>query len=77
MDNWFEVEADLIKYCNRKDFDKRLLIDLKYFLKNGLSSNSRYKIAKILTKYNALDDTDIKSLKYDANFNTRRYFENV
>lgn len=77
LDNWFEVEADLIKYCNRKDFDKRLLTDLKYFLKNGLSSNSRYKIAKILTRYNVLDDTDIKSLKYDADFNTRRYFENV
>lgn len=73
-DNWFEVENDLIKYFNRKNIDKRLLCDLKHFLKNGLSSTSRYKIALILKKYNMLDDKEIKVLRYDANYKIRQKF---
>lgn len=70
-DNWFEVENDLINYFNKKNIDDRLLIDLKFFLKEGLSSSSRYKIVMILKKYNMLNNADIKSLKYDANYKIR------
>ena len=73
--NWFEIENDLINYFNRKRIDKRLLADLKFFFKNGLSSNSRYKIAMILKKYNMLDDEEIESLKFDANYKTRQKFK--
>ncbi len=71
---WFEVENDLINYFSKKTIDERLLIDLKFFFKNGLSSYSRYKTAIILKKYNMLDDEEIKSLKYDANYKTRQKF---
>ena len=74
---WFEVENDLLKYFNRKNIDMRLLADLKCFLKNGLSSTSRYKIAMILKKFNMLDDNEIKSLKYDANYKIRQKFKKL
>lgn len=64
---WFEVENDLIEYFNKKKVDARLLEDLKMFLHEGLSSNSRYEIVKILYKYNKLSKEEIKYLKKDAN----------
>ena len=75
--NWFEVENDLIKYCNRKKIDERLLTDVKYFFKNGLSSYSRYKIAIILSKYHMLDTREIECLKFDANYKIRQKFKNL
>ena len=72
--NWFEVENDLINYFNKKNIDERLLIDLKFFFKNGLCSSSRYKTAIILKKYNRLNDEEIQSLKYDANYKIRQKF---
>ena len=74
---WFEVENDLIEYFNRKNVDERLLTDLKFFFKNGLSSTSRYKTAMILKKYNVLNDNEIKSLKYDANYKIRQKFKKL
>lgn len=74
---WYEVENDLIKYFNKKRVDERLLIDLKFFFKNGLSSTSRYKTAMILKKYNMLDENEIKSLKYDANYKIRQKFKKL
>ena len=68
--------ATLINYFNKRLIDKRLLVDLKYFFKNGLSSTSRYKIAIILKKYNMLDDNELKALKYDANYKIRKIFKN-
>lgn len=38
---WFEVESDLIHYFRRKKIDTRFIEDLRFFLKNGLSSTSR------------------------------------
>lgn len=76
-DNWFEIESDLIKYFNKKNIDTRLLNDLKYFFKNGLSSTSRYKSAIILEKYNMLDNSEIEALKYDANYKTRLSFRSI
>lgn len=76
-DYWFEIENDLIEYFNKKNIDKRLLNDLKNFFKNGLSSTSRYKTAMILKKYNMLDDNEIKSLKYDANYKIRQKFNKL
>lgn len=69
---WFEVESDLIHYFRRKKIDKRFIDDLKFFLKNGLSSNSRYRIVKILEKYGALSDEEKYDLKYDANYKIRK-----
>ena len=74
--NWFAVEKALINYFNKRLIDKRLLVDLKYFFKNGLSSTSRYKIVIILKKYNMLDDNELKALKYDANYKIRKMFKN-
>ena len=74
--NWFEVEKDLIDYFHKKTVDNRLLSDLKFFFKNGLSSNSRYKTAIILKKFNMLEDEEIRALKYDANYKTRKKFLN-
>ena len=55
---WFEVESSLIDYFKRKNVDKRLLKDVYYFMNNGLSSDSRYYLVKILIKYNYLKDFD-------------------
>ncbi len=74
--NWFEVENELINYFKKKIIDDRLLIDLKRFFKEGLSSNSRYKIVLILKKYNMLDNKEIESLRYDANYKIRQKFKN-
>lgn len=74
--NWFEVENELICYFKKRNIDKRLLVDLKYFLKNGLSSTSRYKIVIILNKHNMLSEQEIKYLKYDANYKIRQLFKN-
>ncbi len=74
---WFEVETDLIKYFSKKNIDERLLTDLKFFFKNGLSSTNRYKTALILKRYNMLDDNEIKSLKYDANYKIRNKFKKI
>lgn len=74
--NWFAVENALINYFNKRLIDKRLLVDLKYFFKNGLSSTSRYKIVIILKKYNMLDNNELKALKYDANYKIRKIFKN-
>lgn len=72
--HWFEVENELIEYFKRKTIDKRLLTDLKYFLKNGLSSTSRYEITKILEKYGMLSNEDVQYLAYDANDKIRKMF---
>ena len=72
--HWFEVENELIEYFKRKTIDKRLLADLKYFLKNGLSSTSRYEITKILEKYCMFSNEDIQFLAYDANDKIRKMF---
>ena len=45
----------------------RLIKDVYYFMDNGLSSDSRYYLVKILIKYNYLKDFDYRWLKYDAN----------
>ena len=74
-DNWFEVENNLIEYFNKKNIDEKLLIDLKFFFKNGLSSKTRYKTALILKKYNMLNNKEIESLKYDANYKIRQKFQ--
>ena len=74
-DNWFEVENNLIEYFNKKNIDEKLLIDLKFFFKNGLSSKTRYKTALILKKYNMLNNKEIESLKYDANYKIRQKFK--
>ena len=76
-DNWFEVENNLIEYFNKKNIDEKLLIDLKFFFKNGLSSNTRYKTALILRKYNMLNNKEIESLKYDANYKIRQKFKKI
>ena len=69
---WFEVESSLIDYFKRKNVDKRLLKDVYYFMNNGLSSDSRYYLVKILIKYNYLKDFDYRWLKYDANPKTNK-----
>ena len=75
--NWFEVESNLIRYFNKKSTDDRLLVDLKLFFKNGLSSYSRYNIARILEKNNMLDDANRENLKYDANCKIRTHFQKM
>lgn len=76
-DGWFEVEDELINYFKRKEIDDRLLIDLKYFLLNGLSSNSRYKIVKILHRFSMLNNEEIHGLGYDSNYKTRRFIKRI
>ena len=69
------LENNLIEYFNKKNIDEKLLIDLKFFFKNGLSSTTRYKTALILKKYNMLNNKEIESLKYDANYKIRQKFK--
>lgn len=73
---WFEIEESLISYFNKKKIDLRLLNEVKFFMKNGLSSTSRYKLVKILLKYKALDDIEIYYLKLDANVDIRKLLKN-
>ena len=75
--NWFEVENDLINHFYKRRIDERLLSDLKFFFKNGLSSNSRYKASMILKKFNMLENDEIESLKYDANYKIRQKFKKL
>lgn len=72
---WYEIEEELIKYCNkRKNVDVRLLNDLRHFLLNGLCSTSRYKIILILKRHNMIKEKEITALKYDANQKIRNAF---
>ena len=48
---------------------------MKYFLKNGLSSMTRYNLTKILIKYSFLNDSEIKNLKLDANVQIRKFLK--
>ncbi len=73
-DLWFEVENSLIKYFRKKTIDTRLLKDLKSFLKKGLCSFSRYKVASILKKHGMLTENEKNCLSYDANLKTRKLF---
>lgn len=73
-DLWFEVENSLIKYFRKKTIDTRLLTDLKSFLKKGLCSFSRYKVASILKKHDMLTENEKNCLLYDANPKTRKLF---
>lgn len=43
------------------------MLYLNFFLKNGLSSTSRYKIVHILEKYGVQSDKEKSFLKYAAN----------
>ncbi len=70
-DHWYEIEESLISYYKRKKIDMRLLNEVYYFMKNGLSSTSRFKLVKILLKYNFINSTDIQYLKLDANADIR------
>ena len=72
---WFEVENELIMYFNKRKIDYRLLNEMKYFLKNGLSSMTRYNLTKILIKYSFLNDSEIKNLKLDANVQIRKFLK--
>ena len=74
-DLWFEVENSLIKYFRKKTIDTRLLADLKDFLKKGLCSFSRYKVAFILKKHGMLTENEKHCLSYDANLKTRALFK--
>lgn len=74
-DLWFEVENSLIKYFRKKTIDTRLLADLKDFLKKGLCSFSRYKVAFILKKHGMLTENERHCLSYDANLKTRALFK--
>ena len=74
-DLWFEVESSLINYFKKKNIDARLLSDLRIFLKKGLSSLSRYRIALILKKYDKLTECEKSYLSYDANYSTRLLFK--
>ena len=71
-DDWFFVEEQLIRYFNKKNIDIKMLDLIYYFLKNGLSSFSRYSLVKILIKFNYLDLDELQILSYDANYNTRK-----
>ena len=62
-------------YFNKRKIDYRLLNEMKYFLKNGLSSMTRYNLTKILIKYSFLNDSEIKNLKLDANVQIRKFLK--
>lgn len=76
LDGWFGVENALIDYFQKRNVDTRLLDVLRYFLKNGLSSTSRYKIVRILKSFNSLSDEEVRTLKYDANYKIRDLLKN-
>ena len=76
-DMWYEVESSLISYFRKKSIDLRMLDEIRYFLHNGLSSYSRYKLACILNIYGQLSSTEIQALELDANYKTRRLARNL
>ena len=74
---WFEIEESLIElFCKRESYEELLEV-LFYFYETGLSSHSRYTMVRILKKYGYLKKEDFETLKYDANYKTRKLMARI